>query len=206
MIQDRSAFASHVILVALAFAGCTPPVHERLNTPPQGPTDRPSRMQANYTYSTDNALLADMSMNDSHFLNRQAVLSGTGEARLARYCELLAESGGTINYTSSESDDALMGKRLDTARAFVAAQRGDAKGQPILIESGLASGRGMEAQWAGVFRNLGMGGWGARKDPPTRLGTGDSGGGGGGAGGGSGGGGGGSGAARSSRTSTSTTR
>ena len=173
----RPDFVAVVFAMAhLSFAGCSKPVHERLNTPPQGPSDRQSPVQPFFTYQTDNALMTEMAIYDMHFIPGQATLSGTGEVRLARYSELLADSGGTLHYQSNRVDDALASRRIETARSYLSKQHGDSKSPPIVVEGDMTQATGMDAPWGVAFRNLGMAGWGARKDPAAKVATGGEGG------------------------------
>jgi len=142
-------------LVGFSTVGCASShPHERLNAPPQGPATGCNTVQEFYAYMSDNALLLDMSLHDQHFLPHQARLSGGGEARLSRYAELLADSGGTLAYQAGEQDQELIDSRLETARRFLAEVRlGKA---PIGVELGLAGAPGVDAPYAAESRRVGM--------------------------------------------------
>src|SRR5262245_48631541 len=108
--------AAALLLVPL---GCQQP-HTRMNAPPQGESSRRSRLQQNYAYMSDNAMLQEMCLYDIHFVPNQARLSGTGEARLERYVELLCDTGGTLNYLPPADDENLTKARLESAKKFLA--------------------------------------------------------------------------------------
>lgn len=153
------------LVAMLATTACTPHDHERLNAPPQGNSDRVSEHQASFAYMGDNAMLAQMSLTENHFIPHQSALSGLGEARLARYAELLSDSGGVIHYQAAEPDSPLVGQRLASARTFLT----ECGGKRLSVEVGPADGRGMPSDWAKRSRSFGMEGYGERAQPPTRM-------------------------------------
>ena len=136
----RFAFASAITFILLNTA-CDVPDKQRLNSPPAGYAEPPHPMAANYAYHNDQGLLADLSIADIHFVPHTAELSGVGEARLERYAELLAHSGGTIHYDSSLPDKILLDARLAAANAFLCDAIPGMK--PIKVAMGGAGGRGM---------------------------------------------------------------
>jgi hypothetical protein len=171
---------------AIVMAGCSLKPHEKLNSPPQGHSERPSPSAAPYAYMGDNAMLADMSLSDIHFVPHQSVLSGTGEARLARYAELLASTGGRIRYRPSMTDPELIASRLGAARQFMAQQMASG-GSAIEFETGMSGGDGVNATHAQVAFRQGMAGYGERQETPQAIAAGGGSGAAGGGGGASGG-------------------
>lgn len=140
-------------------AGCPYGENQRLNAPPQGESESRPEWAEYYTYHNDQGMLADMSIADIHFVPHCAELSGTGEARLARYAELLAARGGTINYETVIDDDKLINDRLKNAKRFlVQALPGK---QRVDVVSGIAGGRGMDSKEA-------LAGQAIAKQPETR--------------------------------------
>jgi hypothetical protein len=131
---------------------------------------------------TDNAMLADLSITDIHFLPQQAELSGLGEARLERYAELLEGRRATLHYVTALSDEDLLNRRLEAARQFLAARA--SQSAAIEIALGLRSGPPFPVREGIGVRDTGIAGYGERKEAPARRG------GGGGSGGAAGGGGG----------------
>jgi hypothetical protein len=131
-----------VILAAVAVAGCAEQ-SERLNAPPQGDTSRPSALQKNFSYMTDNAMLLDSSVADIHFEPHVAELSGLGVTRLTRMGELLSASGGIIRYETSSTDSELIEARLETVRTFLASSGFDT--EKITVEAGMARSQTMTA-------------------------------------------------------------
>lgn len=136
--------AGAVILSACLLTGCIQPEEpSRLNSPPSGASDNQSDLSEFYAYHNDQGMVADSSIADIHFVPHSVHLSGTGEARLERYAELMAQSGGTLYYDTSLCDDELIDARLAVARSFL--MKCGASAQPIQIVVGLPGGRGMNA-------------------------------------------------------------
>ncbi len=127
--------------VLFASVGCCPPDTELLNAPPQGTTDSRNHLAEFYAYHNDQGMIADMSIADIHFVPHSATLSGTGEARLGRYAELLAGTGGTLTYDTKLKDDAMVQARLEAAREYLAVAYPSEQHVDVVV--GLAGGRGM---------------------------------------------------------------
>lgn len=141
LLRLTTWFEFAVLLSLAVFWGCAQPEPQRLNAPPQGEGPAHPPWSDCYASHNDQGMMADMSLADIHFVPHYADLSGAGVARLERYAELLATSGGTLHYTPSIQDEPLIEARLTCARAFLEqAAPGD---QPIKIVVGLPGGRGM---------------------------------------------------------------
>jgi len=125
--------------LGLLVTGCTKPT-ERLNAPPQGHTCYPNKMQETYTPMTDNAMLADMSMSEVHFVPHTSELSGTGVRRLDRYASLLSMYGGELRYDGAE-ETTLADARMERIKQFLLAA-GIAPDK-FSISRGFAGGAGM---------------------------------------------------------------
>jgi hypothetical protein len=127
----------------LLWTGCVAD-KPRLNSPPTGYAEPAHPMRDLYTYHNDQGMIADLSIADIHFVPHTAEISGTGEARLERYAELLASSGGTIRYDPLITDEALIHARIEAANAFL---KGAVPGtRRVVVAMGLAGGRGMTAK------------------------------------------------------------
>ncbi len=106
-------------------------------SPPQPP------MAEYFAYHNDQGMLNDMSIADIHFVPHSPYLSGAGEARLERYAELLAGTGGTICYDTRSTDNDMIEARLALVREFLAHA---VPGKNLInVEVGMAGGRGMLA-------------------------------------------------------------
>jgi hypothetical protein len=128
-------------------SGCPPTENSRLNAPPQGESaDAPTVLGENYAYHNDQGMMADMSIADLHFVPHGTELSGVGIARLERYAELLASSGGTIHYSTATRDPELASRRVSVANNFLRQSIPGAR--PIVVVLGLPGGRGMPAKEA----------------------------------------------------------
>lgn len=133
-----------VIVPALAALACTQPEETTsINTPPTDPAEARKELAQFFAYHQDQGMMHDRSIADIHFVPGSTHLSGTGEARLARYAELLSDSGGTLNYDTRLSDATLVNARLDAARQFLA--RYNVGGPQIQVALGMPNGRGMGA-------------------------------------------------------------
>ncbi len=112
-----------------------------------------------FAYHHDQGLMSSRAIADLHFVPGSAELSGTGVARLERYAELLATSGGTIHYEPGITDEELIESRLQTARVFLANAIPNARGITVVV--GPDEGRGLTAAES-------KGGWDVAKEPENR--------------------------------------
>ncbi len=130
-------------LAALApVLGChQPEPTQSINTPPTDPAEQRRELAEFFAYHQDQGMMHDRSIADIHFVPGAAHLSGAGEARLARYAELLADGGGTLQYDTRLNDDTLVQNRLAAARAFLS--QCNVGGPPIQVALGMPGGRGM---------------------------------------------------------------
>lgn len=136
----------------LVSSGCGDPTKPRLNAPPQGQAPDHPEWGRYYDYHDDQGILADMSIADIHFVPHSPELSGAGEARLERYAELLARTGGRICYDTSLRDQAMIDARLATARTFLKDALPTAK--TIEVALGLPGGRGMTSREASAAKGI----------------------------------------------------
>ncbi len=130
-----------MLLPALLVACSEPDPHMQANAPPQGYAPKHPRHTAYFVFHNDQGLMADRCISDIHFIPHTAELSGAGVARLGRYAELLAGSGGTIYYDTDITDEDFVEARLKTATDFLA---GEIPGtQPIEVALGMPGGPGI---------------------------------------------------------------
>lgn len=147
MMARRISLLSALALVATAASGCVPPADTTtVNLPPRDAEEMRNEIAEIFAYHNDQGMTADRSIADVHFVPHSTNLSGTGQARLERFAELLAESGGTIHYDTKLDDKDLVEARLAVARRFLAETN---QGQhTIEIALGMSGGRGMSAREA----------------------------------------------------------
>lgn len=131
-----------IVFASLLVAGC-PSTSPRLNAPPHGSAESVHDMQGVFTYMTDNALLADMSVSDMHFLPHRALLSTLGQQRLSRLAQLINAYGGTIRFNSNLDDEALLDKRSSTIVEFLGELGLDTSSE--IVTRDIRGGRGMDA-------------------------------------------------------------
>ena len=130
------------IAPALLVVACNQPEETTsMNIPPTDPAEARKELAQFFAYHDDQGMMHDRSIADIHFVPGTTHLSGAGEARLARYAELLSDLGGTLNYDTRLQDHSLVNARLGSARQFL--QRYNVGGPQIQVALGMAGGRGM---------------------------------------------------------------
>lgn len=139
------------ICVALS-AACERKAQTQMNAPPQGYAPEHPASTDYYAYHNDQGMMADMSIADIHFIPHSADLSGAGVARLERYAELLANSGGTLNYDTGSTDTMLIDRRMATAEAYLAKCMPDSKRVDIVL--GMPGGPGMRSKESIAGQNV----------------------------------------------------
>ena len=107
-----------LVAIGLVCGACQEPA-PRLNAPPHGSAARVHELQEEYLHMTDNALLADMSVSDMHFIPNRASLNSLGEQRLDRLASLMELYGGAVRFSSDQTDEKLAAARLDTVRDYL---------------------------------------------------------------------------------------
>lgn len=137
----RRMFTGCTICLA-AIAGCNEPT-KRLNAPPHGEPHETAESQGTLVYMVDNAMLADMSMSDAHFVPHRASLSGLGMERLARLAQLIQVHGGTIRFNTDECDEGLTGQRMQSIRDFLNEAGVSVAGTAVVCE--MPGGEGLGA-------------------------------------------------------------
>lgn len=130
------------ICTALLIAGCSSS-SARLNAPPHGVAESVHDMQGTFVYMADNALLADMSVSDMHFLPHRAMLTSVGEQRLNRLAQLLNAYGGSIRFNSNLNDEVLIDKRLKATVEYLSELGIDTSSE--VVSRGMRGGSGLDA-------------------------------------------------------------
>jgi hypothetical protein len=128
--------------ISLSALACNSP-GARLNAPPHGRAYKTTDLQGTYTYMTDNALLADMTVSDRHFLPHRAVLNDLGVQRLSRLASLMEAYGGTIRFNTELTTEELIARRAEVITDFLA-QAGIDTTREVLRHD-MPGGRGMLA-------------------------------------------------------------
>lgn len=131
-------------LTACESQQCGEPTADASNTASTTPAEVPAHeLSGTFAYMTDNALLADMSVSDMHFLPHRARLSVTGEQRVRRLAELMSAYGGTIRLNSDETDAALVEQRAKAVVTMLTELGVDTTSEVLRAE--LPGGRGRGA-------------------------------------------------------------
>ena len=137
-----------LLWTAAACVACTACQHPapRLNAPPHGTAQESSELRGTFDHMVDNAMLADMSITDNHFLPDRPALNSLGEERLSRLAEIVQMYGGTIRFNTALEDATLIQQRTDTIVAFLGKAGVDTTSKTVV--RGLPGGRGMDATQA----------------------------------------------------------
>jgi hypothetical protein len=140
-------------IVAGLTQGCQLPTNSRLNAPPQGATDseKANKMQEQYVYMTDNAMLEDMNMSSVHFVPHNSELNSLGVRRLKRFAAILQVYGGVLRYDGSERDKDLRTDRMEQMKTFLASS-GVAPDRFSVTED-IAGGEGISGTEAVMIRS-----------------------------------------------------
>jgi hypothetical protein len=133
----------------LLAAGCNTP-GSRLNAPPHGRPYETSDMQGTLTYMADNALLSDMTVNDTHFLPHRALFNDLGERRVARLASLMEAYGGTIRFNTDLTDDQLVAERIARVVNFLAEAGIDTTREVVMRD--IPGGKGFAAAEAVLIK------------------------------------------------------
>ena len=131
------------IAVSLLVVGCNTP-GARLNAPPHGQPYETADTQGTFVYMTDNALLADMTVGDMHFLPHPAKLNDVGVQRLSRLASLMDAYGGVVRFNSELDDEELIGQRAEAIVEFLAEAGVDTTREVVVQD--MPGGRGMLAR------------------------------------------------------------
>jgi hypothetical protein len=146
MMARRIGLFSALAYMATSAAGCVPPTDTTsMNLPSRDAEEMRHDLAETFAYQNDQGMMADRSIADIHFVPHTTHLSGTGEARLERYAELLSETGGTINYDTNLNDTDLVQARVAVAQRFLESCQTQS---PLEVAVGLPGGRGMKAREA----------------------------------------------------------
>lgn len=130
---------------AVLVMGCNMP-GRRLNAPPHGQPYKTADMQGTLTYMVDNALLADMTVSDMHFLPHRAALNDLGTQRLSRLASLMEAYGGTIRFNTDLTDEELIARRTEVVVDFLT-QAGIDTTREVVVRD-MPGGDGMQASEA----------------------------------------------------------
>ncbi|TWT40309.1 hypothetical protein RAS1_40170 [Phycisphaerae bacterium RAS1] len=130
------------IAVVAGLLGCASPA-PRLNAPPHGSASEDSSMRGTFVYMADNAMLADMTVSDVHFVPHRPMLNTLGQERVQRLAGLIDAYGGAIRFSSDVSDAGLLSDRTQAILACLTEAGVDAR--PELVQADLAGDAGMNA-------------------------------------------------------------
>ncbi len=138
------------LIVLTVAGGCESPEPEQADPVPE-PVIEAQDVQGTFEYMVDNALLADMTIADYHFVPHRALLTPLGEQRLLRLATLIESYGGVIRYNTDLDDGALLGERTRTIIDFLAANGADTTADILTRE--MSGGVGMEAREAILIKS-----------------------------------------------------
>lgn len=139
------------VAALLVAAGCNSP-NSRLNAPPHGEPYDVVGSQGTFVYMMDNALLADMTVSDSHFYPHRAMLTSLGTERLSRLASLMQAYGGSLRFNSNLPAGDLLSKRLETIHDFLGECGVLTEANTVSVD--LPGGEGMNATEAILIRKV----------------------------------------------------
>jgi hypothetical protein len=131
-----------LVCAGILLMGCQDP-SPRSNAPPQGVSANPHELGENYVHMVDNALLADMSMSEVHFVPHAHELNALGVRRLNRLAQILKIYGGTVNYDGTEPDRDLRQERVERIEEYLLASGVGA--DTFEVQQDVAGSDGMDA-------------------------------------------------------------
>ncbi len=137
-------------VVCVGCGACQNP-SPRLNAPPHGEPEITSDMQGEYVHMTDNALLADMTVSDFHFVTDRAKLTTLGEERVARLAALIEIYGGTVRFNTTSDNKPLVDARLKEIERVLAEAGVDTTGEHAVV-LGMPESTGMPADQAVLIK------------------------------------------------------
>lgn len=134
-----------------AMVGCNEPA-KRANAVEHGGDEAEVSPQAEtYKNMVDNALLADMSVSDMHFLPHRATLSRLGIDRVTRLATLIQAFGGQIRMSTDETDEKLVAERTAAITEFLTTA--GLEHADTLVVRDMPGGKGMSATEATAIKN-----------------------------------------------------
>ena len=139
----RTFHYARILIAVGLIAGCNKPEPTVTVNDPPGKNEDANQVVKFMSHQRDQGMIDDMAITDIHFRGASHFLSGAGEARLERYAELLATTGGELHYDTRLTDMTLVNARLQSARDFLNQAR--IGSQPIQLVLGKPQGRGMDA-------------------------------------------------------------
>jgi len=139
----RTFHYARILITVGLIAGCNKPEPTVTINDPPGKNEDANQVAKFMANQRDQGMIDDMAITDIHFRGSSRFLSGAGEARLERYAELLATTGGKLHYDTRLTDLNLVDARLRSARDFLNQAR--IGSQSIQLVLGKQHGRGMDA-------------------------------------------------------------
>ena len=133
--------AAYLAVAALLVTGGCAGHRPRLNAPPQGHSENVSDLREPYYYMVDNAMLADMSLADIHFVPHTDELNSLGLRRLDRFGSLMKIYGGTLHFETEIQEEEAIQRRLRNVMQYLVST--GIEEDRIAAQAGLARGRGM---------------------------------------------------------------
>lgn len=133
------------VIVGVACSACQKPA-ARLNAPPHGTCEEPSPLQEEFVQMVDNALLADMTVSDIHFVPQRAMLNSLGEERLTHLADLMERYGGTIRFSTDVTDKPLVEARTKSILTFLSTRGIDTLADTLVQD--MPASTGMDAAQA----------------------------------------------------------
>ena len=147
-------YAKYILTVffvvgATYIVGCTYTYNKLDPEPPMSRRAQDSDSAAFFDAQADNATLTGMAVADVHFVPYRAQLNSLGRSHVTAIASNLDRYGGEVTLESQQADAVVTQQRLEIVREFLVAQGLDP--ELLTIDTGLANGRGQDANEASLF-------------------------------------------------------
>ena len=149
MSYTKYILTGFFIFTAVYVLGCSKIYNKSDPEPPMARRAKDSPVDDNFDAQADNAILTSMTVADIHFVPYRPQLSSLGRSHLTAIASYLEQYGGEVTFDCQRADPLVLQQRLETVRQFLEGQGLDP--ELLTIASGLARGRGQDANEAALF-------------------------------------------------------
>ena len=149
MNYTKYILTAFFVVCATYIVGCTYTYNKLDPEPPMARRAKDSECDDYFDFQADNAILTSMAVADIHFVPYRAELNSLGRSHVTAIASYLDRYGGEVKLESQQADTVVTQQRLENVREFLVAQGLDP--EQLTIATGLAAGRGQDAEEAGLF-------------------------------------------------------
>lgn len=149
MSYTKYLLTGFFIFTAVYILGCSQIYNKSDPEPPMARRAKDCPAGANFDAQADNAILTSMTVADIHFVPYRPQLNSLGRSHLTAIASYLEQYGGEVTFDCRRADPVVLQQRLEVVRQFLEGQGLDP--EQLTIVSGLARGRGQDANEAALF-------------------------------------------------------